>query len=37
MDTAPWITHTATYESFIDSFPGWLQPDAGVVKAMLEL
>ena len=37
VDTAPWITHTATYESFIDSFPGWLQPDAGVVKAMLEL
>ena len=37
VDTGPWITHRATYQSFADAFPGWLQPEAGVVKAMLDL
>jgi 2-desacetyl-2-hydroxyethyl bacteriochlorophyllide A dehydrogenase len=37
IDTAPWITHRASFDDLIDSFPGWLEPDAGVVKAVLEI
>ena len=37
IETAPWITHRATFNSFVDAFPEWLQPEAGVVKAMLDL
>lgn len=33
----PWITHRATPEELVDEFPNWLNPDYGVVKAMLEL
>ncbi|MBT5832023.1 MAG: zinc-binding alcohol dehydrogenase family protein [Candidatus Latescibacteria bacterium] len=36
IDTQPWITHRATYDIFIDQFPKWLNPEEGVVKAMLE-
>ncbi len=32
----PWITHRATPETIIERFPGWLEPENGVVKAMLE-
>ena len=32
----PWITHRATPSTIIDEFPGWLEPEHGVVKAMLE-
>ncbi len=32
----PWITHRATPSTIIDEFPGWLEPESGVVKAMLE-
>ncbi|MCB0064030.1 MAG: zinc-binding alcohol dehydrogenase family protein [Caldilineaceae bacterium] len=31
----PWLTHQATPEELIDVFPAWLQPETGVVKAML--
>ena len=37
LDTRPWITHRATYDDIVEQFPGWLDPKAGVVKAMLEL
>ncbi len=37
VDTSPWITHRATYATFVEAFPGWLKPEAGVVKAMLEM
>ena len=37
VDTQPWITHRAGYGDFVESFSGWLEPEAGVVKAMLEL
>ncbi len=33
----PWITHRATPEQMLDEFANWLNPDYGVVKAMLEL
>jgi 2-desacetyl-2-hydroxyethyl bacteriochlorophyllide A dehydrogenase len=37
VDTQPWITHRAGYDDFVEAFPGWLKPEARVVKAMLEL
>jgi 2-desacetyl-2-hydroxyethyl bacteriochlorophyllide A dehydrogenase len=37
VDTKPWITHRAGYDDFVEAFPTWLEPEAGVVKAMLEL
>lgn len=36
VDLDPWITHRATPETIIERFPGWLEPENGVVKAMLE-
>ena len=35
IDTRPWITHEATFETIIDEFPRWLKPESGVVKAMV--
>lgn len=32
----PWITHHATPETMIETFPTWLDPANGVVKAMLD-
>ena len=37
LDTRPWITHTAPFDAMIDKFPGWMNPEAGVVKAMVEV
>ena len=37
LDTRPWITHTAPFEALIGEFPGWMKPEAGVVKAMVEM
>lgn len=36
IDVKPWITHRSRPETLVDDFPGWLTPEAGVVKAMLE-
>ncbi len=37
IDTAPWITHRVDCDGMIDAFPGWLDPEGGVIKAMVEL
>jgi 2-desacetyl-2-hydroxyethyl bacteriochlorophyllide A dehydrogenase len=37
VNIAPWITHRSVPDSFIQDFPTWLEPERGVVKAMLEL
>lgn len=37
IDLAPWITHHATPEEIVTEFPRWLQPESGVIKAMLQL
>lgn len=37
IDTGPWITHRATFEEMIPQFPGWLKPEAGVIKALVSL
>jgi 2-desacetyl-2-hydroxyethyl bacteriochlorophyllide A dehydrogenase len=31
-----WITHRATPESLVNEFASWLEPERGVIKAMLE-
>jgi 2-desacetyl-2-hydroxyethyl bacteriochlorophyllide A dehydrogenase len=36
IDTTPWITHQVDYERMIEAFPGWLDPELGVIKAMVE-
>ena len=36
VDVAPWITHRAPAVDLIETFPRWLQPETGVVKAVVE-
>jgi hypothetical protein len=36
VDLTPWITHRATPEQMVEEFGSWLNPDTGVVKAVLE-
>jgi 2-desacetyl-2-hydroxyethyl bacteriochlorophyllide A dehydrogenase len=36
IELEPWITHRAGPEQLVGDFPGWLDPQNGVVKAMLE-
>ncbi len=37
IDTAPWITHRASFDDLIAEFPRWLEPASGVIKAMVAL
>ncbi len=37
IDTSPWISHTAGPEQMLVDFPTWLDPENGVVKAVLEM
>lgn len=37
IDTTPWITHSVGYDEIVEVFPSWLEPETGVVKAMLQL
>ena len=37
VDAGIWISHRAGYDDFVEEFPSWLQPDSGVVKAVLSL
>ena len=36
IDTKPWITHQVDCEGMIAEFPRWLNPETGVIKAMVE-
>ena len=36
IDTTPWITHRASCSEMIGQFEGWLDPNCGVIKAMVE-
>jgi 2-desacetyl-2-hydroxyethyl bacteriochlorophyllide A dehydrogenase len=36
IDTKPWITHRASVDGVLQAFPKWLEPDSGVLKAMIE-
>jgi 2-desacetyl-2-hydroxyethyl bacteriochlorophyllide A dehydrogenase len=37
IDTRPWITHHSGLEAMIGEFPKWLNPESGVVKAIVEV
>jgi 2-desacetyl-2-hydroxyethyl bacteriochlorophyllide A dehydrogenase len=37
IDTRPWITHHAAFDEMIEAFPGWLNPESGVIKAMVKM
>ncbi|MEW6160040.1 MAG: zinc-binding alcohol dehydrogenase family protein, partial [Verrucomicrobiota bacterium] len=37
IDTRPWITHQAGFEEMIEAFPGWLNPESSVIKAMVQV
>ena len=37
LDTGPWITHRTDFDSLIEEFPGWLEPEQGLVKAMMSM
>jgi 2-desacetyl-2-hydroxyethyl bacteriochlorophyllide A dehydrogenase len=37
IDTQPWITHRADFDEMIPAFDHWLQPDAGVIKAIVSI
>ena len=37
IDTRPWITHQAPFDAMIERFPAWIQPETGVIKAMVAL
>jgi alcohol dehydrogenase len=35
IDTRPWITHHAAFDEMIAAFPGWMKPEARVIKAIV--
>lgn len=37
IDTRPWITHHSDFDAMIEQFPNWLNPDAGVIKAVVRV
>lgn len=37
IDTLPWISHRAKFDSVPSAFPTWVQPSSGVIKAMVEM
>ncbi len=37
VDTTPWITHRTDFSGVVEEFASWLEPQTGVVKAMLSL
>lgn len=37
IDTAPWITHHAAFDEVPDIFPRWVEPETGVIKAMIDI
>jgi len=36
VDLGPWITHRASADTMVAEFPAWLNPERGVVKAVVE-
>ncbi len=37
IDTVPWITHQAAFESVVSIFPDWLDPNSRVIKAIVQM
>jgi 2-desacetyl-2-hydroxyethyl bacteriochlorophyllide A dehydrogenase len=36
IDVAPWITHRVSANGLVDTFPQWVKPETGVLKAVVE-
>jgi 2-desacetyl-2-hydroxyethyl bacteriochlorophyllide A dehydrogenase len=37
IDTRPWITHRTPFGGLIETFPSYLKPETGVIKAVVEV
>jgi len=37
IDTRPWITHHAPLDGMIEAFPGWMNPESKVIKAIVNV
>ena len=37
INTKPWITHQSHFNAMIDVFPTWMQPESGVIKAVVSI
>jgi alcohol dehydrogenase len=37
IDTDPWITHRSTFDRIAEDFPTFTKPEAGVIKAIIEV
>ena len=37
IDTQPWITHRTPFSELIETFPSYLKPETGVIKAIVEV
>jgi alcohol dehydrogenase len=37
IDTRPWITHHAAFGELIEKFPTFIQPETGVIKAIVDM
>ena len=37
IDTEPWITHRATFDTVIEEFENFTRPESGVLKAMIQI
>ncbi len=37
LDTGPWITHHADFDGMIEAFSTWIQPETGVIKAIVKV
>jgi 2-desacetyl-2-hydroxyethyl bacteriochlorophyllide A dehydrogenase len=37
LDTKPWITHRADFDEMIQVFQTWIQPETGVIKAIVKV
>jgi len=37
IDTRPWITHRTPFADLIERFPSYVQPETGVIKAIVEV
>ena len=37
INTGPWITHHTAFADLIETFPTWLKPETGVIKAIVDV
>ena len=37
IDTVPWITHRTPFAQVVENFEGYIRPESGVIKAIIEV